>query len=197
MKGNGGPSPKYFMKTIFIDKKITYNGTQLVSHWIYNQTETIGDAMAAFIGAADVTTNHMVDLVDVKNNAPIFSKSMLHFIIEHFDENLAVAVTRQRLLVAIAVEELRSHKSAANIIRSGNDIYDGKNKLSVSIATVSPISTMIHFGINISSEGTPVPTRGLLDYNIDAMSLAEKIMQRYSGEVESINTARCKVRPVK
>jgi len=183
------------MNTAWIEKEICYDGTQLKSHWIYNQAGVLGDCIAGFIGPADVPITNMVDLVDVKNNDPIYSKSMLHFIIEHFDSGLNLAIARQRLLVAIAAEELKSHSTA--IVRSGNDLYDGDKKLSVSIATVSPVSTLIHFAINIKSDGTPVPTKGLADYKIEPKSFAKNILTRYSAEIKSMNEARCKVRPVK
>lgn len=182
------------MKTIWIDKPITYDGTQLRSHWIYGETGLLGDAIAAFVGPADVPTKHMVDLVDVKNDAPIFSRRMLHLIAEHFDADLALAVARQRLLVATAADLLRL--ACPEIQRSGNDLYAGERKLSVCIATASPVSTLIHFAINIESGGTPVPTLGLADLKLDPRRIADELLARYRDELASMAEARCKVRAV-
>ncbi len=51
----------------------------------------------------------MVDISDVLNNSPIYSKKMLHFIVEHFNIPLVEGVLRQRLLVNIAREVILSY----------------------------------------------------------------------------------------
>ncbi|MGD9580006.1 MAG: DUF366 family protein, partial [Vampirovibrionia bacterium] len=61
------------------DREIIYDGTQLSPHWIYNEFGLLGDAIVAFIGECEVNLDHMVDLQDVKENAPIYSKKMLSF----------------------------------------------------------------------------------------------------------------------
>ena len=183
------------MQTAWLESSITYDGTQLRAHWIHEQTGLLGDAIASFTGPADVPTAHMCDLVDVRNDAPIFSRSMLHFIVEHFECDLPLAVARQRLLVAIAAEEMSPRCSS--IRRTGNDLYAGERKLSVSIATISSVSTLIHFAINIESDGTPVPTLGLRDLGIEPHALADAIMRRYIEEIATMHEARCKVRAVK
>lgn len=184
------------MKTFFLDQSRCYDGTQLRSHWIFDQTGEIGDAIASFIGPADVSMRHMVDLVDVHNNAPIASRSMLHVLVEHFGCDLERGVLRQRLLVVAALDELRLHAGGANIIRRGNDLLDGDRKLSVAIAAASPVSCCMHFGINIVSDGTPIPTKGLADYRIDPKKFSVSIMERYVNELHAIDSARCKVRPI-
>jgi len=183
------------MKKAWLDTATAYDGTQLRSHWIYEKTGLLGDAIAAFEGPADVPTSNMADLVDVRDDAPIFSKSMLHFIIEHFGCDLKLAVARQRLLVAQAADLIRP--SAGEIRRSGNDLYAGDRKLSVSIATASPVSSLIHFAVNISSDGTPVPTLGLNDLKVDPRVLADELMRSYCDEIASMREARCKVRAVR
>jgi uncharacterized protein len=184
------------MKDIHIDREIRYDGTQLCSHWIYRTTGLLGTAIASFVGPAEVPLAHMVDLVDVREQAPIASKSMLHFLVEHFEENLALAIARQRLLAAIAAEELRSRAEGHAIERRGDDLYEGDRKISVSIATASPVSCLIHFAMNIVSDGTPVPTKGLADYGLDPRVIADAIRKRYCDEIDSMRLAKCKVRAV-
>lgn len=181
------------MKTTWIDKTITYDGTQLRSHWIFEQAGILGDAIAAFTGPADVPLAHMVDLVDVRDRAPIGSSSMLHFLVEHFDASLPLAIARQRLLVAITGEEL--HRRGLAIERRGDDLFASERKLSVSIATASPVSTLIHFALNIENRGTPVPTIGLAELGIDPRALADEVARCYVCEIASMEEARCKVRP--
>ena len=172
-----------------------YDGSQLRSHFIFDATGMIGDACVAFIGECDVAFEHMVDLVDKKAKCAIFSNSTLHFIIEHFGGTLEEAVLRQRLFVSIMADILR-WKGAIGVERRGNDIYDGPAKLNVSIATASIVSTLIHVGINILSEGTPVKTKGLKDYRISPKKFAEEVMKKYKEECEGMAEARCKVRGV-
>lgn len=184
------------------DYPIKYDGTQLAPHWIYRQFGLLGDAVVSFRGECEVKLTEMVDLEDVRANAPIYSREMLHFIIEFFDNDLEKAVYRQRLLVTTIKESLE--RRDLKVRRSGDDLFlkrsDGTNgKLSVSIATASPVSTLIHTGLNIISEGTPVPTVGLYDLSItgaEVTDLALEVLGRYTEEVADIWQARCKVRPV-
>ena len=72
------------MKTKFIEKEIKYIGSQLAPHWIYKNHKIQGDAIVAFIGECEVHLTEMVDIEDVINNEPIYSKLMLSFISEQF-----------------------------------------------------------------------------------------------------------------
>ena len=61
------------MKSIFIDKEITYTGRELSPHWIYKNFNVQGSAVASFIGAVKVDLSEMVDIEDVINSEPISS----------------------------------------------------------------------------------------------------------------------------
>jgi hypothetical protein len=77
------------------------------------------------------------------------------------------------------------------------DRADGSpGKLSVSIATNSLTSTLIHTGFNIKTERTPVATVGLEELGVDAAKFGTELLQKYSEEAEDIWLARCKVRGV-
>jgi len=184
------------LKTLFVDEQIKYTGEQLRSLWAYMNFNLKGDCIVAFVGGCDVDLTEMVDMADVKEEAKIFSRSMLHFIVEHFDTDLEKAILRQRLLVEIARCAINEMLGRDALRREGDDLFDGDRKLSVSIATASPVSTLIHFGLNISSRDTPVPTVGLEDYKIAPRKLADVIMERYAREMDEIDEARAKVRGV-
>lgn len=185
------------MQHFFCKEVIPYTGLELRSSWVKEQSGLEGDAVAAFVGPADVPIENMVDLEDVANNAPIKSDLMLHFIVEHFGVSLDRGVDLQRLLVAIIYEELVKLGVTGSLERRGDDIYDGNRKFSVSIAAPSPKSVCIHTALNISSENTPVPTIGLDDYKIDAVPLASDVMKRYCDEVVGMAHACTKVRAVR
>ena len=179
----------------FIEDRITYTGEQLHSLWAYRSFGLLGDSAVAFVGGCDVRPEYMRDVEDLRASSKIYSEEMLHLIVEHFDTDLNRAILRQRILVAIMAENLNRRLDKPVIIRRGSDLYDGTRKLSVSIATASPVSSLIHAGINVSSRNTPVPTRGLDDYHIAPRGFAEEVLQAYAEECAGVLRARCKVRP--
>jgi hypothetical protein len=184
------------LKTYFIDKEIKYEGWQLCPHWIYKNFKIQGDATVAFIGECEVKLTEMVDIEDVINNEPIYSKSMLSFISEQFNVSLVEGVFRQRLLICKIKEALE--KRGFKITRDGDDLFFDGKKLTVSIATKSATSILIHTGINILSEGAPVKASGLTsELGItDVKNLAKEIMTGYADEIEDIVMASTKVRGV-
>ena len=96
--------------------------------------------------------------------------------------------------MAIMAEELNRCLGGTRIRREGSDLYDADHKVTVSIASVSKVSTLIHAGINISSRNTPVPTRGLEDFGITARPFADAVLQAYAEDCQIALKARCKVR---
>ncbi len=193
------------IKSYLHNEPLTYDGTQLRSHFAYQTFGIQGDSIVAFMGPCDVRGDHLVDLEDSKQNLFIHSENMLHFIVEHFDGDLIRTIAFQRLLVDLMIQEITdsydtvetSGRTSLRLIRRGNDIYDDIYKLNVSVATRSPVSCLIHTGINISSKNTPVPTKGLEDYDLNPNALATGVMNRYRAEMEGIWRARSKVKGVK
>ena len=191
------------MESLFIKDEIKYIGSQLAPHWIYKNFHILGDAIVSFVGETDVKITEMVDIEDVISNSPIYSKKMVSFIIEQFGISLSECVLRQRFLICIIIEELRKIlKDKFQIRRSGDDIFvniDGKDKkLSVSIATKSTTSGLIHTGLNIDPTGAPVDACGLTtDLGITNIEeFAKNVMKRYIEENKEIIEATCKVRGV-
>jgi len=184
------------MLTKFIEDEIKYIGSQLCPHWIYKNFKMQGDAIVAFVGECEVKLTEMVDIEDVINNEPIYSKSMLSFITEQFNVNLVEGVFRQRLLICI-IKELLEERGIF-VVRNGDDLMIHNKKLSVSIATKSITSVLIHTGLNIESEGAPVAASGLTsELGIkDIKEFALEVMKRYSEEIKDIELASTKVRGV-
>jgi len=184
------------MRTKFIEEEIKYIGSQLAPHWIYKNFNIQGDAIVAFRGECEVKLTEMVDIEDVINNEPIYSKYMLSFISEQFNIDLVEGVFRQRLLVCIIKECLE--KRGIFVVRNGDDLMIDGRKLSVSIATKSITSTLIHTGLNIESEGAPLEVSGLrseLGIN-DTKEFAIEVMNMYAEELDDIELASTKVRGV-
>jgi len=184
------------MKYIIQHKPLNYDGSQLQSLFAYKNFGLMGDSISIFRGSCRVEEQEMVDMEDVLAKDWIYSEDMLHFIVEHFDMDLEKTVIRQHLLIATIKEELEK-LGVTNLIRSGDDLYREDKKLSVSISTLSPVSTLIHCGLNVLNVNTPIPTIGLADFHIyDVLGFGENVARHYCDEVLSMRHARCKVRGV-
>ena len=108
---------------------------------------------------------------------------------------MTLAVFRQRLLVAIARETLIQHCNCP-IERRGDDLFAKDRKLTVSIATISPVSTLIHFGINIFPDGAPVPAIGLAELLVDSREFAQDLMRHVDQELDGVGRSIVKVKAV-
>jgi len=190
------------MRWAFIPKRIDYDGSQLASHFAFKTASLVGDSIVAFVGSCNVKPDCMVDVADLVAGLKIMSKQMLHFIAEHFDTDLDRTIPRQRLLVSILQQEvntrLREKRSERFVERDGDDLFVSGRKLTVSVATASPVSCLIHLGVNIDAHGAPVDAIGLSELlpRKTLETLAASVMRRYVAEDKSIQEARALVRGV-
>ena len=186
------------MKTLFLAKTETYDGTQLRSLFAYLNHQVLGDSIVSWVGPCSVSFEHMVDGEDLLAKSKIEGGKMLHFIVEKFRVDLLTAVSLQRVLASLCFElclEMTCSKTnAMSWTRKGDDIFFENRKLSISIATVSPSSALIHFAVNVENTGTPVPTVALSEFQIEAEDFAKKLMSRFSDELRSIEEASMKVK---
>jgi uncharacterized protein len=181
------------MKAKFIDQIMTYDGSQLRSLYAYQTQNILGDSIICWRGPCDVDPKHMKDGEDLFAGEKIYSENMLHFVIEAFEVNLRTMVALQRLFTSILKDTLQDMNPVLIVHRDGDDLFIDRNKLSVSIASIGPISAMIHCGINISSKNTPVQTLGLEELKIDDKIFADQVLQKFSQEYVSIREACQKV----
>jgi hypothetical protein len=181
------------MKSKYVDHVLTYDGSQLRSLFAYETQGMLGDSILAWAGPCNITNANMKDGEDLFAGEKIYSEHMLHFIVEAFEVNLRTMVSLQRLLSSILKDVLVDLKPELKIIRDGDDLYIDDNKLNISIASIGPVSAMIHCGINISSENTPVPTLGLKDLGLREADVADLVLEKFSREYESIAIACRKV----
>lgn len=184
------------MKTLFIDKEFLYDGTQLTSLFAYKNYGVLGNSIVSWVGECSVSFEHMVDYEDFRAKEKICGDKMLHFIVELFDKDLTHAVLLQRLFAATAHYEIQQSILSSQFKRVGDDLYFKEGKLSISIASSSPVSQMIHFALNVTNEGTPVKTSSLQDLNIGPKEISKKLMETVSKEYQSIVEATQKVKPL-
>ena len=198
------------VETSWTGRVMDYDGSQLRSHFIREETGLDCDAVIAFAGACDVRGGNLVDLEDAETGSTIISSSMLHFIGEHFQCPLREANFRLRLFVSIIMETVSrlvegsgagADSGAAGIgvagfERKGDDLYIAGRKLTVAITTSSATSSVFHCGVNIDPAGAPVSAIGLEELGIDHVELAEAVLERYGEECFSVEIAIRKVRGV-
>ena len=182
------------MKTLWSPLPAAYDGSQLRAHWILQQHGLVGDAMVGWRGPCRVLEAEIADLADV-GGPGIAGDDMVHFVWESFAAtDLLLAAHRQRLLSAQAAEVLRELAPGAALRRAGDDLYVGSGKLSISIATLTPVSAMLHFAVNATPGGAPVETATLQQLGVDAEDFARQLLARAAAEQDSIADARAKVR---
>jgi hypothetical protein len=177
-----------------IDHPLRYSGRELRSGWVREATGLEGDAAAGFVGECEVANEDLVDMDDMNAGEYIRSKIMAHVIIEHPGCRIAEAVLRQRILVCILCERLAERGVVTR--RDGDDVYVKDRKLTVSIAAPSRSSSLIHTGINVDPEGSPVPAVGLAELGVDARDLLDELLTAYGRELAGCAHAQRKVRPV-
>ena len=182
------------MITRWLDQGPVYDGSQLRAHWILQTTGIAGDAMVAWRGGCDVAAAEIADLDDV-DGPGIAGSDMVHFVWETFGElDLMLAMHRQRLLSAQAGELLRDRAPATPVRRDGDDLFVGDGKLSISIATKSPVSHLLHFAVNATQGGAPVPTAALDELGVEPQEFGQALLERAADEQASMTSARAKVR---
>jgi len=184
------------MKSLFVSEEIKFTGEQLVSHWAYTRFDLLGDSIVSFIGPCEIQEKYLGGVDHYKKKIQIRSEKMLHFILEHFDLDLEKAILKQKLLVSILKDKLNHRLKGDVLQRWGNDIFDCDAKLTVSTVTRTKVSTKIHLGINISSKNTPVKTKGLEDYGLDPLDLAQVVMNQYRLDMRRVEERLVKTRSI-
>lgn len=188
------------MESLFIDKKFAYDGSQLRSLFAYLEHGILGPSIVSWVGPCSIPFSHMVDGEDLLEQAVIQGDEMLHFIIEIFDRDLFSGVALQRLFASISKDYVQAHGAGllqGKILRrDGDDIYLDNKKLSISIASKSPVSVMVHFAMNVTNKGTPVETLSFEDLHLQPRQTSEAIMELFKKEYSSIVIATQKVRPL-
>jgi hypothetical protein len=187
--------------TTFSKTERAYTGVELRPHFLLTELGLKGSGIGAFIGSCRVATEHLVDWEDRLAQDRIEARWMVHFIGEFFGFQLREGVLLQRLLMALMAETLNDRLAGPERLRrDGDDLFfphtGSARKLSVSIVTASPVSLLLHAGINIDPEGAPVPAIGLRELGISPEEWVPALLKRFSAELESIDWACAKVRPV-
>jgi hypothetical protein len=181
--------------TAFSKKERTYTGAELRPHFLLTELGLKGSAIGAFVGGCWVKTDSMVDWEDRMEGDYIQAKWMVHFIGEFFNMPLTQGVVMQRLIMALLAESL-NEQANSKVQRRGDDLFIGDRKLSVSIMTASPVSCLLHVGINIDPTGAPVSAIGLKELGVIPEQWISNSLDRIAREWDEMDWACTKVRPV-
>lgn len=193
------------LTTVFSKDPRAYTGKELKPHFLLTELALRGTGIGAFIGNCQVETEHLVDWEDRLAEDRIEALSMVHFIGEFFGATLREGVLIQRLFMAVIFDSLREHLDkkgeGPQLRRDGDDLYwsgvkGAERKLSVSIVTASPVSQLLHVGINIDPTGAPVPAVGLTELGVIPEAWVPQVLERFSNEWRGMEWACVKVRPV-
>jgi hypothetical protein len=184
------------------DRQRPYTGVELRPHFLLQELGLKGSGIGIFTGPCSVKTEHLVDWEDRLANDRIEARSMIHFIGEFFGMSLNEGVLAQRFLMATMADVLNeilsslSASSEPRAIRRGDDLFVSQRKLSVSIVTASPVSILLHAGINIDPEGAPVAAIGLKEIGVQPDVFTSRVKERFLEEWTDMKWACTKVRPV-
>jgi len=183
------------MSITWLNAECSYDGTQLSTDFIKQHGSGSDDEIVLFLGPADVPVEHLVDLEDAAANAVIQSPMMAHVLLEHRGVPLTEMVWRQRMLGRIASSWI-VERTGIHVDVKGDDLFIGDGKLSVSVATRSNRSSLIHFAVNVESGGAPVKTSALRDLRIPPKEFLMALARAYEEEALSAARATQKVKPV-
>jgi len=179
--------------------QIDYDGSQLRHAFAYEKQKILGPSIVYFEGKAEVK-EHLVDLEDSVNNDFIKSEKMMHFIIEIPDASIREMVVWQRFFMRMIVDKLRIICANSKVFIDGDDIMVDEKKLSVSIATLSHFSGLVHAGLNIEvGKGCPIAAIGLREIVPSYVSIPKfgaEIVQDFAKEYDDIVRASYKVQGV-
>tara|TARA_R110002094_G_scaffold194071_2_gene167526 strand:- start:792 stop:1370 length:579 start_codon:yes stop_codon:yes gene_type:complete len=182
------------VQTHWCEQTVAYDGSQLRAHWLLDRFGLVGNALVAFRGPCNVLGAEVADLEDL-DGPGIAADDMVHFVWESFTTtDLLLAIHRQRLFAAQVREVIQRLAPSSDVSRTGDDLYVGDGKLSISIATVSPVSALIHFAVNAQPGGAPVAIATLQQLGIEPGCFARAVLERVATEQTSMESARAKVR---
>lgn len=194
------------------NEEIVYKGIQLTPMFVYNKTKGVAN-IVFFRGPMVVDTFNMVDAEDAVNNSSIRSRDAINILAELPFVDLVGGVALQRIMIRKIVDVLQNAVSGVHWSIEGDDIKfrvfpipagqkPEYKKLSVSIATKTPTSVLIHIGINITAgPNAPSFAGSLTDmsdtYKHDAeiYNLMRNMADAITIELNDIYEASMKVLP--
>lgn len=161
--------------------------------------EAVPPYMVYFMGKADVSKDGLCDIMDVIGNEPFIKGYMLHFVAE-FPGTISDSemILYQRRFITLFKQYIEE-KTNIHLTQGGDDLYYQGRKLSVSIVAPSTINTyLMHAAFNINKpEDCPLDIAYLDEFTeISPDKIGREILQIFKNEIDTINFASKKVKPI-
>ncbi len=162
-----------------------YDGSQIKPLWAKEKFGISEDNIVVMTGSMDVKFENMIDKDDLRDQKAIKTDKAIHFLIEHYDsKDIRLVYYRQRIFCIVVEEILRKYN--VDVERKGSDLYVEGKKLSVSIATTGE-TQKIHFGINLTTKGTPADVKTIALENfkcfVDEKGLNNAKVEKFIDEI--------------
>lgn len=184
------------MKSRVLKEKLSLTFEKMRPHWAYKEFGLLGDSIVAFCGPFEIPPDEWIDLGNIVHGEVIPPGDMLHFVIEHFGSSLQEAVLRQFVLVSILEEKLLHRIDTDHrLVRLGDDIFDGENRLSITAAGITPVSVKLHLGVFLD-DNVEERVRGLSAFAIAPLELADILILQYRAEMRRLSEKAWRSRPI-
>ncbi|WP_456484310.1 DUF366 family protein [Methanopyrus kandleri] len=180
---------------VIVDREeLEYDGSQLRRAFAHERYGVKGRTVVVFRGPMDVRTEYTADAEDV--GSPIRGNDVLHLLVD--DPTRAdplVAGLLQRLLVVVTKEVIEK-KLSTDLDRDGDDLLHDGRKLTVSVFKPAGPGSLAHLGINVTTEGVPVPASSLHDlgYRGDPLDLGRRVAVEFVREIMDVELDLTKIR---
>lgn len=183
------------MDYLLLHEPMTMTIAAMKSHWALMNFDLWGNSLVVFRGRMQIEAREMIDLKELKRGTVFPDGDIVHFIIEHFGDDLEKGVLRQNILVNIAEEKLSHRMQNRRILRWGDDLYDEDRRITLTAVTQTPVSIKIHLGICIDSD-MESGFIGINEYGLDADELAEVIGNQYRADMKLLAEKCWRMRPI-
>ncbi len=181
--------------TVILDRRgMEYDGSQLRRAFIHERYGVQGKAILVVRGPMNVSPENTVDTEDIGSR--IKGDDVLHILVD--DPTVVdpiAAGLQQRLLVSVTKEILES-ATGKTLRREGDDLFFDDRKLTVSVFKPAGPGSLIHLGINVTTEGVPVEASSLRDlgYRGDPLNLGYRVARSFASEMEALVLDATKMR---
>ncbi len=186
----------YRMDYLLVPEPMEMTIDAMRPHWALKKFDLWGDSMVIFRGPMNIKPDEGIDLKEFKRGTVFPKGDILHFIIEHFNDELEKGVLRQNILVSIAEEKL-AHRigSSQKILRWGDDLYDEDRRLTLTAVAPTLVSVKIHLGICIDAD-EDAGFAGISEYSLDPNELGEVIGNQYRADIRRLREKCWRMRPI-
>ncbi len=180
---------------VILDRKgMKYDGSQLRRAFIHEKYGVQGKAILVTQGPMNVNPENTVDTEDISSE--IKGDDVLHILVDDPTVVDPIAAGLQQRLLVFVTKEILEDATGKKLRRDGDDLYLDDRKLTVSVFKPAGPGSLIHLGINVTTEGVPVKASSLRDlgYKGDPLNLGYRVARSFASEMEALILDATKMR---